>query len=406
MDDFDVQVHHRGMYNEDHRDIFETSIPAQHDHSCAPPPSTHTVTHVTDSVFMCNNHLMTATEGGYAVTYLTPNRMLDWSDGEATLSIDVSTLRMSNRDWWDLWLTDFDSQLAVPLSDRFQAAGVDLNGAPNGDYLHLNLIEQNVFYAESEAHELPRPPWGVAYNASSATQRDTFVLTIRRSTFDFCKPDESMCWYKDQPHELNINQAVVQIGHHSYDPVKDGGQRGTWHWDNLSLSDSVPFTLIRGDKRSVTTGPWYAPADDAARTVHFAKPAPANSYLRFSAIALEPTINGKRVQPIVPQDAWHHNSYLVPIPEGTTSITWDSDVCYSGSDCVAKDFSIVSRATGSSSPAPTSTPTRTPTPRPTTAGGASPTVPPASPTTEPAPPNPAPSDPAPAGSRIPWQGSD
>jgi hypothetical protein len=414
--EFDVQVHENGMYwNPDG----VSPQQAQHGSDCSAPPATHAINAPHEAFFRCKDHVMTATGGGYSLVYLTPSRMLDWSGGEATLSVDVSTYRASGRDWWDLWLTEFSANAAVPLSDRMGQAGVDLNGPPPGDYLHLNLMEQSFFKAEDENGFIDGDTQA-AYSASSSTQRDTFLLTINSSTFSFCKPSENLCWFKNKPHGLSVTQAVVQLGHHAYDPTKacnPSGQncQGTFHWDNLQMSDSVAFTLIR------TTS---ARTFSHQGTITWGTPAPANSYLRFSAIG-GVTINGQHRIPQMFNPAtnasWsvgHFNSYLIPIPQGSTSATYASDnidqdwrPC-SQHGCVLKDAAIFSAAAGSSPPANTATPTKpasTATATPTSAPGSPPppTATPAnSPTTVPSGTSGTGGSAPLVGSRIPWEGSD
>lgn len=358
MDDFDIQVHSRDAYN---KIDTMSSIHAQHGSDCSPPPAAHLVQTAVGSVYNCKNHLMTAIEdGGYGVIYLTPNRILDWSDGEATLSIDVSTLRMSGRDWWDIWLTEWDAEMALPLSDKTGGAGTDLQGPPEGEWARVTMnFEVNEFFGETHSSN-GSFGGGPAYSASSATQRDNFQLTINSSTFSFCKPGENICWVKDQPHNLTVKQAVVQIGHHTYNATKAVccQEPGTWHWDNLYMSDSIPFTIIRANERSRTNN----------GTFTFRGPAPANAFLRFSAIG-DVKINGQSVNPQVPYySVEHFNSYKIPIAQGTTSVTFSGTHPW-GLNSVMKDVSIFSLVSGG-----TTNPTNTPIPQPT--GAATPTLPP------------------------------
>jgi hypothetical protein len=407
MGGFDVQVHTRSVLQTPNGVTF---MEAGHGSACDAPPATHPLTMAEMTVFRCKDHVMTAIRADdYGVIYLTPDRLLDWSDGEATLSIDASTLKSSTRDWWDIYLTDWNVNLALP----FNTGDVDLQGNPRGDYLHIDgsPAEKTFTWEGDDVSGLPG--WALPHwQASSATQRDTFVLTIRKSgTFDFCKPDESICFAKNQPHGLRATRAVVQIGHHSYTPRKDGaGVENTWHWDNLSLSDSVPFTMIRANERiKVGSG-----------TFTFSQPAPENAYLRFSAIG-KVRINGQMVNPQVPTGhPEHFNSYFVPIPAGTTSVTYQSenDDWYSCGTwgCGMKDVAIWSQSAGSGS-VPTNTPmlpTNTPVVPPTNTPVVPPTNTPVAPPTN-TPVIPATSTPVPptvpgggAGSesRIMWQGQE
>lgn len=359
--DWDIQVHERGMYRGANNFI---ALNGQHGTNCSAPPAAHPVTAPEQAVYICNNHVMTAISGdGYAVIYLTPNRLLDWSDGEASLSFDISTARTADRDWWNVWLTEWEGQMTLPLSDRFGAAGVDLNGPPE-NFVNVELaIADDCILAERDEGVIASSG---CYSANSFTERDTFVLTVHGSTFDFCKPDESICFVQDKPHGLGTTQAVVTFGHHAYDPTKGANPQGgqgaanTWHWDNVAMSDAVPFTLIRANERARQT----------SGTFTFPEPAPANSYLRFSAVGAV-SINGQAVSP--QNTIWsdhHFSSYFVPIPAGTTSVAYTGQTGWWGCCASMMDVSIVSQtttapptATPTDTPVPpTNTPTNTPTP--------------------------------------------
>jgi hypothetical protein len=71
----DVQAHNRG----DSPGAWEIPMDAQHGSACQGPPATHTVQALSDSVFICNGHVMTSAYGnGY---------------GQATVSIPASIRR-------------------------------------------------------------------------------------------------------------------------------------------------------------------------------------------------------------------------------------------------------------------------------------------------------------------------
>ena len=66
---------------------------AAHGPGCEPPPATHPTSDYGDAVYLCKDHMMTAINaGGYGMIYLTPDRQIDFSEGEATIRFDVSTL--------------------------------------------------------------------------------------------------------------------------------------------------------------------------------------------------------------------------------------------------------------------------------------------------------------------------
>jgi hypothetical protein len=61
---------------------------------------------------------MTAINGAeYGLIVLTPNRMLNVADG-GSISFDLSTERMSTRDWWVLIARETDRSLSFQLSKR------------------------------------------------------------------------------------------------------------------------------------------------------------------------------------------------------------------------------------------------------------------------------------------------
>ena len=156
--------------------------------------------------------------------------------------------------------------------------------------------------------------------------------------------------YFDVAETVNFSSGIVQFGHHSYNPTKDGaGVPATWHWDNISVEPATPFTIVKADRRYTEGGP-----------VNFASPAPSGAYLRFSAVC-RVTVDGAPVTPVKPvQDEAKFSSYFLPIAAGTqsASIGFAPDGWYTG-PCLAKDFSIWSLSTSPAS-SPTATSTSTP----------------------------------------------
>ncbi len=359
---YDVQVHDRNEW------FTLPAIQAQHGSDCAGPPATHTNTSYEGSVFICRDHVMTAINGeaGYSVIYLTPNRLFDFSQG-GSVTFDISTERMSVRDWWDVLITPYGDNLALPLlSDLSQ--GVDLQGPPmntihigtdNGEGSPvLKVIRNGSEQGYQSSWAVQPPSAGVAAGTNQAVTRQTMKLTIANGRMKFerlASATAPALVFWDVAATVPFTSGIVQFGHHSYTPEKDGaGVPGTWHWDNITLSNSTPFTMIKADRRYTQGG-----------TVNFASPAPANAYLRFSAIC-RVSVNGQAVtqQPTVnrwgiSQKVEHMASYFVPVAEGTQSvnISFADDGWYTG-PCIAKDFSIWSLSSGGG--IPTDTPTSTP----------------------------------------------
>jgi hypothetical protein len=356
---FDVQVHSRDPVTWQTLD----PINAQHGADCSAPPASHLVTSYEASVFQCAGHIMTAINaGGYGVIYLTPNQQLDFAGGGA-LQFDMSTQRMSTRDWVDIWITPYADNLALP----FDTGDVDLQGVPrtglhiamsdfNGPTFRCNRIDN---FVETEVPS----SWWAAFPNSSATIRDTFRLEVSPTHVKFYSTTMAWTGCDTDIAALGFTTGVVQIGHHSYNPTKDNsGIPGTWHWDNISVSPAIPFTILHANERFTTGG-----------TVTF-PPAPAGAKLRFSAVGAV-TVNGAHVtqQPASgPIHFEHMASYFVSVPEGSTSATigLSQDDWYPG-PFIAEDFalwSLASTPTNTATPtAPaTSTPTNTATPVPPT----------------------------------------
>lgn len=416
----------------------QSYAPMQSNHGadCAPPPATHTVSTYKDGIYQCKDHIMTATFGdenfgGYSLIYLTPNHMVDFSSGEAVIKFDVSTFRGSTRDWIDVWITPFDEQMAAPLDDFLpilsgepkRAVHITMDQFGSGDSTGFRTRVIRDFAASdvttdfSATYEQAFGQAGFPLNEQKA--RHPFELRISRTHLTFkmlshqaTKPDGTVVtipevtWTNTNIADLGWDKGIVQFGHHSYNPRKGDCRNGvcenTWHWDNVSISPATPYALIKANKEYVNTN---------GAQVDFPKPAPANSKLKFLGVALIDISfdGGKTYQRAnhLPQEKnapEHADSYLVPVPEGTTTITFRGQPESYQQEWLARDISLVSQtvsgvlpsltpmptATATPSPTPTKTPTPTPTPTvtppptPTKTPTPTPTVPPSpSPTATP-----------------------
>jgi hypothetical protein len=305
---------------------------------------------------------------GYGMIYLTPNRMVDFSAGTATINWELSTMRMSVRDWVDIWITPYGDNLTLP----FDQGDVDLQGVPRQG-LHIIMSEYNgkttwraYTINNFQETEIPGQWWttqddalAAAGRAPSASVRDTYELQVSRGHVKFGIPAINFWPIDANVSTLPFDQGVVQFGHHSYNPAKDGaGVPVTWHWDNISISPAAPFTLIKADRRYV---------DNASQTVNFNQAAPAGSSLRFSAngnnirVSLDggKTWSAARLQP-AETNVDRFKSYFTAIPSGTTSVKVRGDAIFNG-PFFAQDFSIWSQGTSAPSKPATSTPTAAPT---------------------------------------------
>ncbi|BAN01745.1 hypothetical protein YM304_14310 [Ilumatobacter coccineus YM16-304] len=342
-------------------------VDAAHGPNCEPPPESHPVVAYDHTVFSCKNHMMTAIRGdAYGLIYLTPNQLVDFSDGTATISLDISTLRTSVRDWWDVWITPYDEHSQLPLD---LDASADLAGPPR-DSIRVGLGSENQMLAEiyDDFENVQFPDWpngqvtGDTFTGyetflePDAKRRDTFVIELSTDHLRVGMPAYDFWWIDTAIPTLDWNVGVVQFGHHSYNPTKDCNVANnpvppvteclptTWHWDNISISPAIPFTIIKAAERGV---------GENVPSFNFPAPAPADAHLRFSGIGhdLEVSYDGGPWQPALAQptkDAVkeeHFASYWTPIPAGTTRVDVRGADWYGG-DWHVRDATIWSRDVG------------------------------------------------------------
>jgi hypothetical protein len=343
---WDVTVHDR--------DANQTLTPmmAQHGPTCTGPSESHQLVEYAQAVFQCRDHIMTAINSpGYGVIYLTPDRLVDFSSTEAVISVDVSTLRTSARDWWDIWISPYGDHLQLPLE---LDSGVDLTGPPRNG-IRIGLGNENQMVAEIyRNHEPVRfPGWPnervtgdqftgyERFLTPDPARRDTFEIRISANHLKVGMPAYNFWWIDTPIPTLTWNTGVVQFGHHSYNPTKDCGTTNiprpftgtctpnTWHWDNVRIDPAIPYTII-GTNRSR--------ADATNPTITLDQPAPDNAMLRFAGLGNNLQIrydNGPWQTPQKqatgrPTKEEHFTSYWTPIPPGTRTITYQATNWWGG----------------------------------------------------------------------------
>jgi iron(III) transport system substrate-binding protein len=315
--DFDVAIHSRDRGTWYAPDPFR----AMHGTMCQPyqdPEPTnrvrrddagsHPVETYDELNYRCRNHMMTAQQArGYGVIYVTPNALVDFTGGEATIKFALATLRTSGRDWVDLWITPWEDNLKLPLDGDLP----DLQGPPR-HAIHVRMtaeLTRSAFeaYHVSDFRERKLPVATAAgYErilTPVSTRRDTFELKISRTRLSFgmrklASPDGpagAITWVDTPIPPLAFTRGVVQFGHHSFNPAQAANPAlppetgGTWHWDDFQISPAVPFTIVPSDPAAARH------ADAASPAITLGAPAPANAFLRFAAFgeALEVSTDGK-----------------------------------------------------------------------------------------------------------------
>jgi hypothetical protein len=178
----------------------------------------------------------------------------------------------------------------------------------------------------------------------SASRRDTFELRVSRTSLKFGMPAFNQWWIDKTFADLGWDRAVLQLGHHSYNPSKDCTNCGpnTWHWDNVSISGAVPFVMLKADQ------PYLNPS--TRRWVSFPGAAPAVSYLRFAGIGTDLQVSfdgGQNWQNAqqhaveqAPED--HFRPYWTPVPTGTSRVDFRGSGWYGG-DWMVRGASIWSQ---------------------------------------------------------------
>lgn len=355
------------------------SMDQQHGGGCDAPPMTHPASSWPGTVYQCRNHVMTAINATeYGLIYLTPNRLVDFT-GSATIEWEMSTENRSGRDWVDLVITPWEYNQATTLVSSL-SDGVDLQGAPryavhvgmdNGEGAPLlGIVREGQNQIFGTGSSVPRLNAEIPSSVNQAAARQPFRLTLTATSAKFERlasaTAPALVYWNHTFPALPFSEGVVQFGHHSYTPWKDGnGGPQTYHWDNVKISPSTPFTMVKANQRYL---------GGSGGTITFDSPAPANSYLRFSALgSVEVSLNGgpyaaAQRQWEVQNRAEGASSYWHPVAQGTSTVQFRlSARSWFNGPFIAKDFAIWSSSAASGSLPQLPPATATPTAQPATA---------------------------------------
>ncbi len=300
-------------------------------------------------VFKCSNHLMTKiNEGGYGFMLLTPPALVDFSQGEAVIKWDISTLSSSGRDWQEFWVSPPDYSLLLDAERWGQnkpQKGIQIKmegGSSFTGWVYNNFNGTEITTNPADISQIVVP---------SDSRLDTFELHISRTHIKFGIPQKNYWWVDTDVADLGWDKGIFHFGQSSYRPklpctYNSSGQEdingiwngscgpSTWHFDNIGINPAIPFTIIRGDKNLLNS--------ETSNQVSFPQSAPAGSRLRFTGtankieVSFDNGVNWIRAS-IMPQPATnpegdeHPDDYFVPnIPPGTKSVLFRGERWWGG----------------------------------------------------------------------------
>lgn len=334
--DFDVQVHSRDQPSWGDNALPSTSY--DHGDDCAGSQDwrtfpQHANTSYDGAVFVCNNHLMTANIGaGYGAVVLTPNRLVDLSQGTTTVTFRMSTFRHSDRDWVEFTFSPWDVNNTIPCpfcpdlqGSPVQAVMLDMGQEKIGDGEPGSGF---VLYVNGQQMKGVCPCYESVLEPDKA-RRDLFEIEFSDTHLVMRMPEYDLTLVDASFESLGWDKAIFQMIHHSYNPEKGSPMHGetakanTWHWDEIGISPSTPFQIVKADQRALLR---KGPGDMGS--MQFAGPAPENAYLRFAALA-NPEVSfdgGATWTKTSPQPSTKKQiateSYFLPVPPGTQQVAF------------------------------------------------------------------------------------
>lgn len=253
----------------------------------------HTISAYEDMVYQCANHMMTALHAsGYGVIYITPNHMIDMSQGYAELKFDVSSFQQSSRDWLDVWFTPYEDHLQLPLLSGLP----DLGGEPFSGF-HIEWVDSQdsaapqgfsqdtILYDHVTGNSSERGAnscieRGIAGCEGSGDpvevtnyyglfpdrrRRDTRIIRLYPDHIQIgiqVDPNDEthINWLHEANIDIGTGQYVVQLGHHSYNPNKKNCYPDRWTLDSNYIDPGHPVVTeldVRNDPSLTLGDPMY-----------------------------------------------------------------------------------------------------------------------------------------------------
>lgn len=293
-----------------------TPMEAQHAPDCSPPPATRQIDGNLDgTVFQCKNHVMTAMNPksfgtANSMTNLQPNQLLDLSDGDGTVKIDVSTKSPTPGSWWEIWFTPTEHWIQHPSDHWFHMSGAPkrsvnlrISDSPGVTGARSKMLGVKCF----DNYDIVDPECGEQFFYEGAPigdkvsfddkSRDTYEIDFRDGRYldvyitDRNTETRDFVRTVTMPQNFLGDEVVVQFVDANYEPDLNGkaGCSGpsdcpvrtpaTWHWDNAFISPAKPYDIIKSDKYVVNGG--YVGGINLPQKLTFEAPAPAGADLVF-----------------------------------------------------------------------------------------------------------------------------
>lgn len=423
-DRWDITVHDRDFQRPLITfDLLNAPMWADHSSDCGPPADPpviprgeadggHYIEDKDDAAYTCKNHLMTAIYGYAASTViLSPNHMVDFTDQEATIGFNISSKRSSDRDYFEVVISPWDTHLQLVQG----AITADLRGSLPRYGVKVGLNIDNVtgefrpeYFGEDNNWPNRFSGWWPTkdrqlvdilddYGLSfSPRRRDRFELKIKNNGdgtnhLKICAPEyNNYCWVDLDFPNYGWTKGVVQFTQQSYNPNKEESDGyihcwalgyeapcpNTWHWDNFYIYPSVPFSIIKAHDAAGARLSRAGVLPTVPVEFYLNQPTPEDSYARFNVHADPDTVEISTDNGTI----WYHpdwqplgslavenefRSFFVPIPAGIDKVLIRANEVapFGGTSKIwIQDFTVWSQSTLGSTPSPTPTASPTPTP--------------------------------------------
>jgi hypothetical protein len=220
----------------------DAGVLAGHGATCGAPPATHAISGAADSMFNCNNHMMTTADAGYTVLDFTPRQPFDWQGRTGVIEFEVGAYGWA-RNWWDIYISPPDENLLdVQHNDEGGSGELYPKRAVLFSFLNSKPEVRLIDNYETVYHFKHWQQYCSAVEDDPAcadtAKRKQFRISLSATNWkwEIQKPDGT--WFTLQgtfPQPVSFSRGLLHFEHHAYNPVKDGVPvlSRTFHWDNI-----------------------------------------------------------------------------------------------------------------------------------------------------------------------------